>query len=131
MTTTTTNTKSLEWGLQPPEGVDAPLWGARAIYSVDFIAKHGPRVTIELLWDRQSAIGEDKIALRALGAWIDEKGLELIRRVCLDTRLRPSDSQRVTFHDEADGYTIEADPRASHGYLYLCAYRSHRVRQAP
>jgi hypothetical protein len=113
--------RQLEWGLQPPDAYDGPAWGARAIYSVDFGAKHGPRVTIELLWDRQSGHGT-RDEMQPMLTWINESALEGLRRECLRLGVHPADNTRVRF--EADGFVIEGSPRESHGYLYVVAYRS-------
>lgn len=98
----------MTWGLKAPEGVSV-AWGARAIYR---------DMTIDLLPDRQSWIGEDR---KPLMGWLNSKGIEGIRKVCDDEYLTPDSADTVTFRE--GGWLIKASPRASYGYLYMVAYK--------
>jgi hypothetical protein len=99
------------WGLPAPAGVKAS-WGARAIYKAP--------TSIDLLWDRQSIDGlsEDR---KALSTWINTTGLKGMKAL-LKKEYLPGDADREVEFKEG-GYVIRANPRASHGYLYLGAWR--------
>lgn len=98
------------WGIKAPEGVDTH-WGARAIYN--------PPSSIDVLWDRQSIDGPKKDR-DALSKWINKTGLPGLKKLIKKEYLASDESREVTFRD--DGYVIVANPRASHGYLYLGAW---------
>lgn len=106
----------LEWGGQPPEGYTGPAWGARAIYSLRITG----RSVIDLVWDRQSAVG-DPGEVRALCSMLDTRGLDMLREACTSERLRTDEHRAVRV--EVGDYVIEANPRESCGYLYIVAYR--------
>ena len=95
------------WGLAPPEGT-LLVWGARAIFK-----RSGP--VIDLLPDRQSWHGEDR---KPLVRWLNDTGIPALRDLCKD--LTTCSGETVS-HSEG-GWTIEASPRESFGYLYLVAY---------
>jgi len=99
----------LTWGLQPPEGTTL-AWGARAIY------KGG---AIDLLPDRQAWRGPID-ERKPLVDWLNTTGRAAIERAAKHANLR-GDEERTVRHESA-GFTIEASPRGSHGYLYLVAY---------
>ena len=99
------------WGLHPAAGARFH-WSARAIY------RDG---TVDLLWDRMGVEGQATEAERkALGAWLDDKAMPVLRALCLgEGAPYPSEDREVTVR--GDGYTLRANPRSSHGYLYLSA----------
>lgn len=127
----------LEWGLQPPEGYEGVAWGARAIYRFDApytISSFGAvrtqsrpaRASIDLLWDRQSAVGSPE-EIKALTATLNERGLAELREACERESIHGDEARRVRI--EVGDYIIEADPRESFGYLYIVAYRRDYVNR--
>jgi hypothetical protein len=107
----------LEFGISPPTGITA-AWGARALYTW----KGGPQ--IELLWDRQSPYGpEDQ--RRTLCKWVNEKGLELLKKELDEKFITSKDDATVTVKDGP--YTIVASPKRSYGYLYIGAWSNDAV----
>ena len=101
------------FGRRPPAGVTL-AWGARAIYDT-----RGGVTSIDLLWDRQSWLGEER---KALSAWLNEKGIRTIKKACEEAGLAGSSAEVVSWSE--GGWTIEASPNQSYGYLYLCAYQA-------
>ena len=97
------------WGRTPPATATL-AWGARAIYKQGFI---------DILHDRQSWRGprEDRTALVA---WINDQGIAALKAECEKVSL-PGDSDATVLWSEG-GFTIEASPNASYGYLYITAY---------
>ena len=109
------------WGLKPgmvggpPAGCQV-WWGARAIYE----GRKG-LYSVDILWDRQSMVGEEVNAKEALTKWLDKKGLQGLRvRIKKETPY-PGDNILISF--EEGGFVINANPNRSHGYLYICAYK--------
>lgn len=98
------------WGIPAPEGAKVS-WGARAIYTAP--------TGIDLLWDRQSMDGleEDRAAL---SKWINKTGLPGLKKVLKSDYLASDENREVEF--KGGGYVIRANPRASHGYLYIGAW---------
>lgn len=105
-----TKTAPLEWGMQPPNGIKT-AWGARAIFDM-------PN-RIDLVSDRQSQRGSQE-NLRPLLDWINRIGIGLLQDRLRTARIQSDDSKGI--HIVHDDYTIEANPRASFGYLYIVAY---------
>ncbi len=100
------------WGLHPSESARFH-WGARAIL------RDG---VIDLLWDRQGVEGEATAHERtALSAWLNEKALPWMRDYCKHGEDFPSVSEDREVSVSGDGYVLRANPRASHGYLYMSA----------
>ena len=110
-----TTTKRLEWGRQPPEGVET-AWGARAIYK---FSSDPERIMVDLLWDRQGVLGKKK-ELKPLGAWINSVGLRALRQELALRNVTGDCSTVVTITD--DTYALEACPNSSYGYLYIVGY---------
>jgi hypothetical protein len=113
-------TERPEWGLAPV-GEYCAIWGARAI--LDRSHKIGEPMLISLLWDRQGAKGP-KHELDALSTWLNGKstGLKQMRREIHLRGIGPTDSERVRIQGGPHNrFTLDADPRSSHGYLYLVA----------
>jgi hypothetical protein len=99
------------FGRHPGEDIKtAAAWGARAIF------KHGE---IDLLHDRMQMVGGDDQTRQELAAWINKTGLPKVK--ALVSRLYGGDSDVVTFDDGR--FHIEASPQASHGYLYIGAWK--------
>lgn len=98
------------WGIHAPDGVRVS-WGARAIYKAP--------TSIDLVWDRQSMDGlkDDKEALKT---WITDIGMPGLKRLLKADYLSGSEHREVEFRE--GGYTLKANPRGSHGYLYLGAW---------
>lgn len=93
------------WGLTPTPGARY-AWGARAIHK-----------GLETLYDRQGIDGEaSEEERKALLSWLNERAMPLLRSMDLPY---PEESREVSI--SGDGFTLRADPRASHGYLYLSA----------
>lgn len=88
------------------EGI-AVSWRCRAIFG---------RGVIDLVWDRQAGTGSRE-GLDALLKWVDKKGLKAMRRLVKERALTNDEDREVRFED--GGYVITANPRRSHGYLYL------------
>jgi len=120
-----------EWGAWPvPEGVTL-AWGARAIYQLAAKPERDRRgrllryvhtAEIDLVHDRQDMAGGASMAERkALAAWITGTGIPAIKTLLADGDINPGSSAIVEHASE--GYKIVAGPRASHGYLYIRAWR--------
>lgn len=107
----------LEFGLRPPARVRT-AWGARAIYHLETGARGA---WFDLLWDRQSWKGTDK-RRAALKSWLDYTGLDSLREMVNDEILPTNASETLTYVDADAGYTIQASPRRSCGYLYIVAF---------
>lgn len=113
------------FGLNPADVMAPPMpklwWGARAIYNPE--ARHAAQL-IELLFDRQrfndpQAPEKDRLALVG---WISRKGLGKLRKQ-LRLNYVPRDANKLIWVVDGD-YNLIANPKASHGYLYLGAWRS-------
>jgi hypothetical protein len=87
-------------------------WSARAIFQ---------NAHVDLLWDRQGIEGEATEAEReALCTWLTKKALPHLRWLAKRIGfLRVDEDREVTVR--GDGYELRANPRQSHGYLYLSA----------
>lgn len=111
----------MTFGIQPRDpGIDpaAPWWGARAIFESN--GRGG--FTFSLLGDRQQCTGAEGDPARvALVAWVTAHGLMALRREIAALRLEPRDRVLVEVRDQAAGYIIVADPKGSHGHLYIGA----------
>ena len=120
-----------EWGL-PPRGPFTVAWGARAIFNPQpyrepkIIRGRKPKPypipnEIDLLWDRQDMVGGTKEEREAFVAILNEKALPLLREAVHKARFDRATDEAVTV--EIDGLVIVANPRASHGYLYIGAWK--------
>lgn len=117
----------LTWGLQPPPTATV-AWGARAIYKLRTI--FAPRrnqedrtvVDIDILWDRQCAKGGSLEERKALVEWFNDKGYPALQERCLKGYVTPECADVIKF--DADGYYVEASPRESCGYLYICVSKA-------
>lgn len=107
-------TLKLNWGHMLPVDYDGPAWGARAIFTHN---DRGP--SVELLWDRQDTKGGTDGERRALRAFVNDKGMAALRDVCKN--VYPDQHKGIRI--EVGDYVIEANPRESYGYLYICVYR--------
>lgn len=58
---------------------------------------------------------------KALAKWIDKVGIPAVRKWCVKAYVTGDSEERFTM--QSDGYTITASPRASYGYLYICAWK--------
>jgi hypothetical protein len=114
-------TETLQWGLRDAVPSHAPVaWGARAIIGASWF---------DLLPDRQSIIGKAPlraamrralISIAGLPGYLD-KAQSSYSKLRLEGKINPNSGGAVTLVN--DYYVrIEADPRASHGYLYLAAW---------
>lgn len=103
-----------EWfGRKAP--LEAPCaWGARAIFQGD--GRGG--LQVDLVWDRQQAIGSEEGRERLKAALDNYLLPELRHRAGRELDTRSLDVLRI----EAHGWVLEACPNASYGYLYICAY---------
>lgn len=110
------NEIKLEWGISPRSKRVTVAWGARAIYQY---RRAGP--VIDLLWDRQIAVGP-KDERDKLCYWVNLTGLELLRRK-LDEGVVLASSRETVKILECP-YTITASPKGSHGYLYIGAWKN-------
>jgi hypothetical protein len=108
------------FGLRPNvEPIPALYWGGRAIF-------RNPD-NIDILWDRQQFNNVDnKKNCEALWTWIQGKGLPRLRKELVAQGVSTRDDALVTVADR-HGQLI-ANPRKSHGYLYLGAWRNETGR---
>jgi hypothetical protein len=110
------------FGLRPnTTAVPVLYWGGRAIYR----APEG----IDILWDRQQFNNTDntcKPDREDLWCWIRKKGLPRLRVQLKRQGISARDDVLVSVVDRE--YTIIANPRRSHGYLYIGAWRNEATR---
>lgn len=103
-------TPKLKWGLQP----DRPCvvaWGARALWE--------PGGGIQVLYDRQDVQPpDDRDHADTLCAWINSFGLGALNRRLAECRVQPDEDDTIVVSDVH--FRLIANPRRSHGYLYLC-----------
>lgn len=109
----------LAFGLQPPDGAIV-AWGARAIFRNGSINIPRDR------WDCIGQLKERKSFLRDVGAHLPLI-CESAHEAWVNGDLQPDKGGKVTLIDdpvEDDRHVVvEADTRASYGYLYLVAYK--------
>jgi hypothetical protein len=99
---------------------DAPaFWGARAIYT---------NYTVDLLPDRQHLVGDSDAAKDALRVALNSGALRKFIRWAKD---RFDGYSNEIESVEFDGITFVASTNASHGYLYVTAYKTAEAVQAP
>lgn len=109
--------KALEFGLQPPKGTKV-AWGARAIFKP---IHQNPM--IDILWDRQDAFGPQE-EREALVGWVKDRGLpEIERQISDHPKLFTLTREKALFKFREGDYVIEANPKASAGYLYIGAWK--------
>lgn len=121
--------KQLAWGLQPPEGASI-AWGGRAIFERRYVravrrgrwADDKLVIGIDLLGDRQDSFGDPKDLVKLL-RWVNTKGIRQIKKQIEQDGIDTSQNIHLVCRDEKLGYVLVANPRASYGYLYLCAYQ--------
>lgn len=110
------------FGLRPNvEPVPDLYWGGRAI----FRAPEG----IDILWDRQqfnNTADARKTDREALWRWIQEKGIPRLRAQLKRQSISARDDVIVSVVDRR--HTIIANPKKSHGYLYIGAWRNEGTR---
>lgn len=115
-----TPTKKLSFGLwyEVPEEVTA-CWGARWIFPND------------QLHDRQSIYGHDTTLGKKLVAWLNGGNLGVARdtakAMAAKRELLQSGNQTIVLFEDEVGI-IKANPNASYGYVYVCAYLKEEVR---
>lgn len=102
------------FGLRPNIEPSPDLyWGCRAIFRAPD--------DIDVLWDRQQFNKDgDKHTTDALWQWINAKGLPRLRKELVKQHVSTRDDILVTAADRK--YTIIANPKRSHGYLYIGAW---------
>jgi hypothetical protein len=125
----------LQWGLPPPPTATV-AWGARAIYQLRHYAENYTRrvhgrvqrytrdktiADIDIPFDRQCAVGDDK-ERKALRRFINKKAIKKIQKLCIERYITQDSETLITV--ALDGYIIEASPRASYGYLYICVSKA-------
>lgn len=111
----------LQFGLTDaiPEGV-ATAYGARWIISSG---------VVDVVWDRQSTAGPDVDRLTtALDRGILKTAIANTNRLLVKGHLTPRDTSTVVLFEDKD-YVVKANPRASGGYLYVCAYEKPLVSE--
>jgi hypothetical protein len=88
-------------------------WGARAILA---------RKEIDLLWDRAGFYEHENIEqAKGLEAWLNDKALPYLRAWCEDGEGFPFADEDREVSVGGDGFVLYANPRQSHGYLYMVA----------
>ncbi len=98
-----------KWGREPI-GEPVAAWGARAILDEDS--------RVDLVWDRQDAIG-DETKRTLLCGWLDKYGLPELRK--LVKQARPCLVGTGEFEHEEPPYRLRAAVMQSGGYLYIGA----------
>ena len=112
----------LGWGGRvPDEAVVA--WSARAIAITEFgdHSKFAKVTGLDLLPDRQATLGE-KAQRDAFCAWLNERGLPELRKAIIREDIRCGENRLVIVH--LDQAVMHANPNASYGYVYVCAWRT-------
>lgn len=109
----------MEFGIKPPTGKHI-RWSARAIFERGNRADPLSLMRIDIVWDRQQMEGGTEQEREAFNQWIQVKGLPLLRKLVKLDRLEPSENREISL--ELDGYRLVADPKRSHGYLYIGAW---------
>jgi len=115
-------TRALEWGLQPEKGYKA-AWGARAIYKL-VQDEDGTTALLDVVQDRTSCAGNEK-EVGILCRWLDATGFRLLTEELEDQKIDGASYEAVTIAGRSGlkrRPTIKAGPRGSHGYLYIVAY---------
>jgi hypothetical protein len=94
-------------------------WGARAIFERNHNKRRrtDPTYVFSLLGDRQQMEGGTEQERKALAKWIENKARPALTKRLEEEGVEPSESQRIEM--TLDGFEIVADPRGSHGYLYI------------
>ena len=98
------------WGIKPPDET-RPHFGARAIFDA--------RGGVSLVGDRMGWGGEPGPEREALRAFMKAKGDALMRKMAKG--LAPSEPTRLEACE--DGFVVAVSPQASHGYLYIGAWK--------
>ncbi len=117
----------LEFGFKD-EMIEAPaLWGARLIMEGRGEIEHR---SVDLVWDRQSVIGEAETLKQALDG--EPKGTGAIRLLLdhLTRRFRqftidPVEDETSYIDKTFKGVRFRGSPRKSHGYFYVTATLDH------
>jgi hypothetical protein len=113
------NHETLGFGCRSTTIPNAPaLWGARAIYT-------GRKV--DLLPNRQDLVGDSDAAKAALRTALNGSALRKFIKWAND---RFDGYSREIESMEFDGITFVASTNASHGYLYVTAYKTAEAVQA-
>jgi hypothetical protein len=101
---------NLKWGLQP-DRKHLVAWGARAIWS--------PGCGVSILHDRQDVQPPDEHDhASTLIAWLNSFGLGALNRRLAECRVQPDEDDTIVVSDVH--FRLVANPKKSHGYLYLC-----------
>ena len=108
--------KKLEFGRQPPKAAKV-AWGARAIFKP--ISKNP---MIDILFDRQDAFGDEK-ERQDLVEWVKATGLPSLEKIIDEKASYSTSKSREVFEFEDGGYSLEASPQGSGGYLYIVAWK--------
>jgi hypothetical protein len=108
--------RRLEFGHQPPKGAKV-AWGARAIFKP--ISKNP---MIDILWDRQSAFGEEA-ERQTLVEWVKTTGLPWLNAELEEKAGYATSKSHEIYRYEDGDYVIEASPKGSGGYLYIGAWK--------
>lgn len=113
----------MAFGLPLKEYVTAlPLgyWTARALYKPGHT--RWTQTSLELYEDRQGFQGETNEKDRKdLARWINKKALNRLRKELYLQGVSTADTRLVVISDAP--FYLYADPRASHGYIYLAAWK--------
>ena len=92
------------------------MWSARAIYTVK------PEPFVDILSDRQHMHGEDEgKEAKHLCKWLNGEGTKGLQAKCKANDVCPNEACVVEFSGKE--FVIKGNPNASHGYLYIVAYR--------
>lgn len=97
-----------------PNGKVPFYWGGQALYNSSF--------KIELLTGFESWNGECTAAQkeRLLG-WLHTTGLKLLRKQVKQDWIGIDENRLVSVKDPIAGYMVQANPKGTRRYLYICA----------
>jgi hypothetical protein len=103
-------------------------WGARAIFEVGHTEGWGRRTEwvpafIDLVHDRQTAVGHDHPKMFEFVDWVNSKALPACRKWA---EVIDGGSREVFTFEEGE-YVLKASPNASYGYMYIGAWKKGGV----
>src|SRR3954468_21677405 len=101
------------YGRGLPGGITC-AWGARLIYPAD------------LVHDRQDTIKDDIDKPKVLHEWLNSGPLKAALEKAALREVPAHGSTEIVLYEDERG-KILANPQASHGYLYVCAYLFEHV----
>ena len=104
------DTLEIGWGLQPPSGVQM-AWGARAIWPSEDVGFVPDRISFKY------GTSQDYKLRNKLYSFLKNGAIDKLKKTMKSERLSSSESKLITI--QFGGFTLEANPNSSHGYLYM------------